>query len=268
MLIFSLDIGSVATKALIWSKGDGAVKAFCQTPSAWQPLAAAAEALEKLNLKAPGLQPEVLAATGYGRNLLAENCLKDFAGAKVKEFFQFNEITALARGVNRVCPEARLILDVGGQDSKALSIDEKGGIIDFVLNDKCAAGAGAFIDNICRSFNLNHEEFGALAAGGRPAALSSMCAVFAQTELVAQIAKGVSRADLAAGILASLAGRLKTQCGRLFGASQVVLTGGLSRLPSFVDLLSAAMGAKVAVPPQAPFLAAIGAAIMAGEKIN
>ena len=268
MIIASIDIGSVATKALLWSGREGRVEAAVQTPSAWQPMAAAAEALRKLAEERPLLQPGLMALTGYGRDLLGRLDGPDgLLQVNRPEPVRFNEITALARGVNKVAPEARLILDVGGQDSKALSIDGKGRVIDFMLNDKCAAGAGAFIDTICQSFNLSHDDFGGLAASGRPTPLSSMCAVFAQTELVAQVARGVSRADLAAGILASLAARLKTQCGRLFLKGPVALTGGLSRLPVFADFLAQSLGTEVIIPPQAPFLAALGAALMAAEQL-
>ncbi|MDR1922345.1 MAG: acyl-CoA dehydratase activase [Candidatus Adiutrix sp.] len=263
MDIVALDIGSVAAKALLWSAGEGVIKAVSQVPSAWQPQAAAKEALAALYEAAPlNGRPPVAALTGYGRALMEKN---EAVGAG--PVWQFNEIKALARGLNHVAPEVRLILDVGGQDSKALAIDDRGRVLDFILNDKCAAGAGAFIDGVCLSFDLSREEFGALAAAGRPAPLNSMCAVFAQTELVAQIAQGVSRADLAAGILASLATRLKTQCGRLFaGGSAVALTGGLSRLDAFVELLRGALAAPVMVPPWAPYLAALGAALLAAEK--
>ena len=269
MLIAALDIGSVATKALLWSPRENRIKAVSQAPSAWQPAAAATEALEKLletDLNHDG--QFALAVTGYGRNLVGnENNDQQQLWPAGAAPMSFNEITALARGVNRVAPEVRLVLDVGGQDSKGLSIDEQGRILDFVLNDKCAAGAGAFIDSICQSFNLDHAAFAALAASGRPVPLSSMCTVFAQTELVAQIAKGVSRADLAAGILVSLATRLKTQCGRLFTKAPVALTGGLSRMKVFADILSESLEAPVVTPPQAPFLAALGAALMAEDRL-
>ena len=269
MLIAAVDIGSVATKALLWSTEDQSVVAVGQRPSAWQPAQAAAEALRGLAEAAPGRRPDLLAVTGYGRNLLdrTDETLTGYYSGSA-EPFQFNEITALARGVNRLAPEVRLILDVGGQDSKALAIDGQGRVLDFMLNDKCAAGAGAFIDAICQSFNLDHAGFAALAAEGKPVPLSSMCTVFAQTELVAQIARGVSRADLAAGILASLAARLKTQCGRLFSQNPVALTGGLSRMPIFAEFLSQSLGLPVTAPDRAPFLAALGAALMAGERVS
>ena len=265
MITVSIDIGSVATKALLWSDRSDRIEASCQVPSAWQPKEAALEALRQLADKRPDLSPDLLAVTGYGRDLVRHLELEDIF-LQGMETIPFNEITALAKGVNKVAPEARLILDVGGQDSKALSIDSQGRVIDFMLNDKCAAGAGAFIDSVCQSFNLSQNDFGDLAATGRPVALSSMCAVFAKTELVAQIARGVSRADLAAGILVSLAARLKTQCGRLFNQNQGALTGGLSRLPVCAGYLAESLGAPVVVPAHAPFLAALGAALLAGER--
>jgi predicted CoA-substrate-specific enzyme activase len=267
MFIAALDVGSVATKAILWSSREGGIVASSLAPSAWRPRAAAQEALKRLRAARPDIRPGLLAITGYGRRLLEEApTAEDDFGAEQIRSLGFNEITALARGLNLVTPEARLILDVGGQDSKALAIDENGRVLDFMLNDKCAAGAGAFIDSLCRSFELDHQDFDALAGRGRPVPLSSMCAVFAQTELVAQIAQGVSRADLAAGLLASLAARLKAQCGRIFTQNPVALTGGLSRLPVFADYLAKSLGLPVIVPPQAPYLAALGAALMAWEK--
>jgi predicted CoA-substrate-specific enzyme activase len=265
MYIAALDIGSVATKGLLWSAADGEIRALASTPSAWQPQEAASTVLKELLTS--GLTPSSLATTGYGRNLIStQNLYTLLPSLEKTQQHQFNEITALARAVSKVVPEVRLIMDVGGQDSKALSIDEHGRVVDFILNDKCAAGAGAFIDGVCQSFKLSHEDFGRLAETGNPAQLSSMCAVFAQTELVAQIARGVKRADLAAGILASLATRLKTQSGRLFTGQAVALTGGLSRLAVFTKYLANSMEAQVIVPPNAPYLAALGAALMAAEK--
>ncbi|MDR1046084.1 MAG: acyl-CoA dehydratase activase [Candidatus Adiutrix sp.] len=267
MFIAALDVGSVATKAILWAGREAGMVASSLVPSAWRPRAAAREALKRLRAARPDIRPGLLALTGYGRRLLGDEptAEDDFGLGQIRSL-SFNEISALARGLNLAAPELRLILDVGGQDSKALAIDENGRLLDFMLNDKCAAGAGAFIDGLCQSFDLDHQGFDALAGRGRPVPLSSMCAVFAQTELVAQIAKGVSRADLAAGIMASLAARLKAQCGRIFTQSPVALTGGLSRLPVFVDYLAKSLGVPVIVPPQAPYLAALGAALMAWEQ--
>ncbi|UQZ88755.1 2-hydroxyglutaryl-CoA dehydratase [Deltaproteobacteria bacterium Smac51] len=267
MNIISLDIGSVATKGVVWSAAEGRLLAAASVPSAWQPNEAAMEVLRKLLDQA--VRPVRLAVTGYGRNLLTGSVLTEaLEFSEATEPLVFNEITALAKAMARAAPEVRLVLDVGGQDSKALLVDAEGRVLDFMLNDKCAAGAGAFIDSVCHSFNLTHESFSQLAGEGRPVALSSMCAVFAQTELVAQIAKGVRRADLAAGIMASLAARLKAQCGRLFTGGPVALTGGLSRLPVFVKYLADVLEAPVIVPPDAPYLAAVGAAQMAAAKLS
>lgn len=260
MNIVALDIGSVATKAILWR--DGEVKARGLVPTAWQPRQAAEEVLGQLLDKN---KPFRLAATGYGRDSAKEAVELAESWPVVGEVRLLNEITSLGRGLNAVLPEVRLALDVGGQDSKALALDDRGRVLDFVLNDKCAAGAGVFVDSIRQSYNLTNEEFGALAAIGHPVPLSSMCAVFAQTELVAQIAKGVNRADLAAGVLASLAARLKTQCGRLFNQAPMALTGGLSRMPVFADFLQASLGVTVLIPPDAPFLAALGAALIIDE---
>jgi len=265
MRIVALDIGSVATKAVMWSDGDILAKSL--TLTAWQPREAVDEALRALFEQCPdGEKPAALAATGYGRGLAdAGGRLAEILNGPVLEF---NEISALGRGLSSVDPASRLVLDVGGQDSKALKIDGQGRVLDFIMNDKCAAGAGVFVDSVRQSYNLSHEEFGRLAAQGTPVSLSSMCAVFAQTELVAQIARGVSRADLAAGVLASLATRLRTQCGRLFSREPVALTGGLSRLPVFAEYLSRSLEAPVTVPPDAPYLAALGAALMAAKKME
>jgi predicted CoA-substrate-specific enzyme activase len=270
LLIAALDIGSVVTKALLWSAAEDRLLARNQVPSAWQPGRAAREALAGLDLAGrPG--PLFLAATGYGRDLLDQaEPAAALAGGLAAPPLLVNEITALARGLHRLAPDIRLALDVGGQDAKALSLDEGGRVKDFILNDKCAAGAGVFVDSLRQSFDLDYAGFDRLAASGVPVSLNSMCAVFAQTELVALVARGVSRADLAAGVLAALATRLQSQCGRLFQADggPVALTGGLSRSACFTGFLARALGRPVAAPPEASHLAALGAALLAAEKIN
>ena len=251
-----IDVGSTGAKAAILAYGeDGALRVVgvAEQPTGWAP-AAAGEAVLSAALAQAAIGRQAVASivgTGYGRVSLP------FADRRV------TEITCHARGAAWLVPGCRTVLDLGGQDSKLISLNADGSVRDFVMNDKCAAGTGRFIQNMCAAMGIAIEDFGPLAASGTVVTLSSMCAVFAETEVIGLTAQGSKPADLAAGIVASIARRLKSLTGRIPLAAPVAFTGGLARSPELAALMAAGLETDLTVPPLAPYAGAIGAALIA-----
>jgi predicted CoA-substrate-specific enzyme activase len=190
-------------------------------------------------------------ATGYGRKLIG------LATETV------TEITCQARGVRRRLPEARTVIDVGGQDSKLLRLSAAGRVDEFVMNDRCAAGTGRFLEVLATRLGVRLQALGELAAGSRaPAVISSMCVVFAETEIVGLLASRAAPADIVAGVQASLAARIVTMVGR-HAAAPIVFTGGVALVPGMDAALQAALGKPVTIAPDPQMTGALGAAILA-----
>ncbi len=193
-------------------------------------------------------------ATGYGRKLIRQ------ADQTV------TEITCQAWGVRRGAVEARTIVDIGGQDSKLLRLDVDGAVQDFVMNDRCAAGTGRFLEVVATRLGVRLCELGELAARSRyPAAISSMCVVFAETEIVGLLASGVPPEEIAAGVQAAIATRVAAMARR-DAAAPVFLTGGVALVPGMDRALHVAFGQPVAIAPEPQLTAALGAAVLAAER--
>ncbi len=254
MIGCGIDAGSRTMKVVLMDGSGGRVLSSVhagQRPD--QP--ALARELLGLALGSAGAGPGDVAATvatGYGRRLV------DGADIIV------TEITCQARGVRSLVPGARSIVDIGGQDSKVISLDERG-VRDFALNDRCAAGTGQFLELASARLGIPLPELGRAAAGSRSAAeITSMCAVFAETEIVSLLAGGAAPEDVAAGILRSIAQRIASLGAR--GLEEpVVFTGGAALIPGLDGILSAALGRPVTVAPDPLFTAARGAALLACE---
>jgi predicted CoA-substrate-specific enzyme activase len=194
-----------------------------------------------------------IVATGYGRDALT------WADRTV------TEITCQARGVRAQVPEARTVIDIGGQDSKVLRLGVDGHVDDFVMNDRCAAGTGRFLEIVAARLNLPLSELGKAAARSRsPAEISSMCVVFAETEIVSLLATGQAPDEIGAGVQKSIASRVGSMAGRKT-TSPVVLTGGVALIPGMATALAVVLGAPVGLSPRPQFTGALGAALIAAE---
>jgi len=194
-----------------------------------------------------------MVATGYGRNLVG------FADMTI------TEISCHASGVRHLVPEAKTVVEIGGQDSKVIKLNGKGTVQDFAMNDRCAAGTGRFLEIVASRLGVGLSDLGPLAAeSASPASISSMCVVFAETEIVGLLASGVLPADLAAGVQISIARRVATMVGRSVQVP-VVFTGGVAMIPSMVGSMETILGCPVIVPPEPMFTGALGAAILAGR---
>lgn len=195
-----------------------------------------------------------IVATGYGRNMVKA------ADAVV------SEIGCHARGVRHWVPDARTVIDIGGQDSKVIWLNADGRVREFTVNDRCAAGTGRFLEIVASRLELGLDRMGALATKARkPAAISSMCAVFAETEIVGLLAVGVKPSDIGAGVQAAIAARISSLAGRRL-EDPVVFTGGVSMIPGMAGALGQALARRVRVSPTPRLTGALGAALFAAER--
>jgi predicted CoA-substrate-specific enzyme activase len=195
-------------------------------------------------------------ATGYARSGI------EIADATI------TEITCHARGVHRLIPDVKTIVEIGGQDSKLVRLNGDGVVYDFAMNDRCAAGTGRFLEMVTARLGVELHALGDLARQSRkPAAISSMCAVFAETEIIGLLASGVEPSDIAAGVQASVASRVAAMAGRKVDPP-VVFTGGVAMIPGMVDALSMTFGQPVSVAPGPQMTGALGAAIVASTQLR
>jgi predicted CoA-substrate-specific enzyme activase len=165
-------------------------------------------------------------------------------------------------------PDARSVVEIGGQDSKLLRLAPNGSVRDFAMNDRCAAGTGRFLEVVAARLGAELDGLGALARVAKsPAPISSMCVVFAETEVIGLLASGVRPADIVAGVQASIASRVASMIGRDVGPL-VIFTGGVALIPGMAKALSAVLKTTVRVAPQPQMTGALGAAIVACRQLQ
>ena len=195
-------------------------------------------------------------STGYGRNTI------DIADDRV------TEITAHARGAQYFFPDASSVIDIGGQDSKAIVMSKKtGSVIDFQMNDKCAAGTGRFLEVMAHALEVPIDQFGILALqSSKPASISSTCTVFAESEVISLFARGASKQDIASGIHKSIARRVAGMAKRIGVSPKLVFCGGVAKNEAVKKYLEAELGFEIIRPEYPQLTGAIGAAIIAQEK--
>jgi predicted CoA-substrate-specific enzyme activase len=253
-----IDIGSTTSKCVLLV--DGRPVATAVRPSGRQPSRCAAELFAEVVAAAGHTPADVryTLATGYGREMVT------FADE------QMSELSCHARGAHFLVPEARTVIDVGGQDSKALVIDEEGGLLEYVMNDRCAAGTGRFLENMARTLELDVGELAHWdAEPGEPAMIGSMCAIFAESEVIGLVSREVPLASIVKGIHLGMATRVAALAHRNGIVPEVVVTGGVAKNGGFVAALERKLGIAVhrladGVDPQ--LVGALGAALLAAER--
>jgi predicted CoA-substrate-specific enzyme activase len=258
MLTAGLDVGSTYTKAVLLEDGPRIV-ARAMVRTGFRLAEAARRAFEEA-LNAAGTEEAEVAyviSTGYGRFQVP------FRGLQV------TDLTAAARGAGLLYPATRTVLDVGGQTMKASRLDEAGRVRSFRLNDKCAAGTGAFLEKTAHYMGYSTEDIGPLAAVSRePVTISGVCAVFAESEVINHLSQGAAPADIMQGAIVSLVGRSVQLMRRVQMQPEFTLVGGILRIPSMVALIAERLGGAVNVPdgdmPQ--YVAAVGAAVLARRR--
>jgi predicted CoA-substrate-specific enzyme activase len=250
-----IDIGSITAKAAILK--DGELLGTSVIFTGYNAEAAGRRVFDEL-LAELGLSPARISriiATGYGRKSVA---IADKA---------VTEIMCHAAGARFLDPSVRSLIDIGGQDSKAVVMDENGRVVNFTMNDKCAAGTGRFLEVMARALEADLDAFGALSlTAAKPAKISSLCTVFAESEVISLIAKGETRENIIAGIHEAIASRVSAMAGRIGLIAPVLMTGGVARNIGVVRALEAVIGMPVVVSPQAQLAGAIGAAVIASQE--
>ncbi len=255
MAVAGVDIGSLTAKAVVLSNGEitGHSLVLTRHNSRLAGQSAFDEALAAAGIAASELS--LVVATGYGR------LAADFAREKV------TEITCHARGASSVCPEARTVIDLGGQDSKAIAIDGSGKVADFVMNDKCSAGTGRFLEVMAHALDIELDELGPISLESTsPASISSVCTVFAESEVVSRVAEGVSKVDIVAGIHQAIASRIYAMVVRIPVKERIAMTGGVARNEGVVRALERRFDTTIVVPDMPQHMGALGAALIARER--
>ncbi|KAF5081552.1 (R)-phenyllactate dehydratase activator [anaerobic digester metagenome] len=288
MYVAGIDVGSVAAKAVVLEllpNGGSQVAGRAVLPTGWNTAEAGEFALNNACDAAAMARNDLrhVTATGYGRIALP------FADKTV------TEISCHALGAAHLFPRAGLVLDIGGQDSKVISLDipreaeaasldagldvagvagslgalktasKPGAVRDFLMNDKCAAGTGRFLQVLSGILNMPLDELGKAAATGKPVAISSMCAVFAETEIVGLLARSTPPQDIAAGVFRAIARRMCALARRIPMQGECVFTGGLATSPAFAAILSDELGLPVQVPHDPQTVGALGAALIGAD---
>ncbi|RPJ22885.1 MAG: 2-hydroxyglutaryl-CoA dehydratase [Desulfobacteraceae bacterium] len=245
-----IDIGSTMTKAVILE--DGVIASVIGHTGPEQRRLAnkvMEEALRKAGLSFDAMT--YIVSTGYGRINVP------FADKQV------TEISCHAKGVSSLFPQARTIVDIGGQDSKAITIDQNGRVTNFIMNDKCAAGSGRFVEVIADTVGLKLEQMGDLSLQStHPAQISNICTIWAQQEVASRLAEGVPIPDLIAGVHRSLADRVARMVKRLKLQKEVILTGGGGKNKGLVKALADQLDCEILVPPEPLITGALGAALL------
>lgn len=255
MYTMGIDIGSTTSKTVILLNGEqliasSVIKAGTGTTG---PLRALEEALSQAQVSLNEMA--WIIATGYGRN--------NFQMASE----QISEISCQARGVHFLVTSARTVLDIGGQDAKAIRIGERGEVLNFVMNEKCAAGTGRFLEVMAGALECDVSQLAQLAAEAtRVAAISSTCTVFAESEVISQLAAGEARANIAAGIHQSVARRVAGLAGRVGLVPDLVVTGGVAKNRGVVEALEEELKLPIRVAPMPQLTAALGAALYAFQS--
>ena len=254
MITAGIDIGSITAKAAILEDGRilGSKVVFTGYNARQAGKNVFDDLLRELGMEASSIEKVV--STGYGRNSV--ECADK----------AITEIICHGAGAYYLNPEVRSIIDVGGQDSKVLTIDSDGRVKDFAMNDKCAAGTGRFLEVMARALESDLDDFGIVSLeSDSPSKISSICTVFAESEVVSLIAKGESRGDIIAGIHESVASRISSLARRVGVKEPVMMTGGVARNIGVVRALEKVLGVSIKVSEFAQVNGAVGAAVMAAR---
>src|SRR3990167_1990399 len=259
MIVAGCDVGSTTGKVVIMK--DGEISGTSLIPSTTVCEQTARLAMD-IALKEAGLTLENIeycVGTGYGRVNIP------FATKNI------TEISCHGKGAHWVNNNIRTVIDIGGQDCKVIRVDDTGTVKDFVMNDKCAAGTGRFLETMCKILHINIEDLGPLSLDGKEILeVSSQCSVFAEAEILSLMAEKKSKADICAGINNSVANRLVSMLYRVGVEEQVIISGGVSKNVGVVKMIEDKVGLKLAASPEVDpqQFGAVGAALFAKRALE
>lgn len=253
------DAGSTYTKCVIIDE-DGKLAASVTRRSRINPVLSAQDALDEAAAQVPGLDSakdlKYLIGTGYGRNKVP------FADENI------SEISCHAMGVHVTAPDVKAVIDIGGQDVKGIAIDTDGTVLNFAMNDKCAAGTGRFFESMARAFEMSLDEFSNLSLKAKNVIpITAQCAVFAESEVISLVGEGKPMEEIAAGIQLSVAKRCFVMAKKAGAADNIALTGGCAKNEGLKQAIEKVLKIKVtelAIDPQ--LMGALGAAEYARQK--
>lgn len=251
-----VDVGSTQTKAVLLDE-DGRIVARSLLETGAYLVRAAERAYEKALAEAGARREDVgyVIGTGYGRFKVA------FGDAQV------TEISCHAKGAWALFPATRTVIDVGGQDTKAIKVSPRGEVLDFAMNDKCAAGSGRFLSNSAEAVGMDVSEIGARSLEARqPVRLSTVCTVFVESDILAYLAQGKRVEDILAGVHGAIAARTVALVRRVGSEAEVTFTGGVARNVGMVKALEGKLAVRLNVSPDSHYTGAIGAAMFALER--
>ncbi|BBO75310.1 activase [Desulfosarcina widdelii] len=246
-----IDIGSRTIELVVIDEKKEVLDSV-QANTGFDPMAEAKKMID-------GVAFDRIMATGYGRNLFEIS----FNAATV------TEIKAHARGARALFPDVQAVIDIGGQDSKAIALFDNGNVKKFEMNDRCAAGTGKFLEIMAKTLGFTIEEFGQAALKGQNGlSISSMCTVFAESEVTSLIAKGENPREIAKGLHTSVIRRVAGMVNRVSAQGDIAFTGGVAKNPCMCALLEAKLGRRIRIPDDPQQIGALGAALLAHESDN
>ncbi|RLB21891.1 MAG: CoA activase [Deltaproteobacteria bacterium] len=257
MITVGIDCGAKNTKTVVLK--DGEIIAKTSIPTGFDQKKAINESLEKV-LQSAGItagQVDKIGGTGTGLKSI------DMADVEV------NEIKAMAKAGNYFFQSARTVADVGAEEGRVVKLDEKANVVDFAINERCAAGAGAFIEAMARALEVDLEEMGALALkSNKQIPMNAQCVIFAESEVVGLIHANTNKEDISKAIHDAMASRIVSMIRKISVNKDVVMLGGVGRNPGFVEAMRRELNLdKIYIPEEPEFGAAVGAALVAAEKV-
>lgn len=257
MYTMGVDIGSTASKGVILKDGKDIIASSTISVGTGTsgPDRVVSNIFEKSQLSKNDIKRVVV--TGYGR--------MNFNYADK----QISELSCHAKGAYSIFPDARTIIDIGGQDAKVLKLNSKGRLVNFVMNDKCAAGTGRFLDVMANVLEVKTSELADLADKSQSEVeISSTCTVFAESEVISRLSEGNKPEDVAAGIHRSIARRVSSLAKRIGIEKEVIMTGGVAQNRSVVGFMEKEIGFPIKISKYAQIIGALGAAIYAWEEVS
>lgn len=261
MYFLGIDIGSLSCDAVVIDDSEK-VLASSVIPTGARNNEAILRVSDEVLRSAGILDKEVTAivSTGYGRKRVEGRLTA------------VTEISCHARGIKKLLPGTRLLIDIGGQDSKAIQLDENGQVVDFAMNDKCAAGTGRFLEAMARALQVDIDVMSELDKGARgDLTISSMCTVFAESEVVSLIAEGVKVNEIVHGLNRSIASRTLSLIKRIIPDTNgltIAMSGGVALNSGVVRAINAALKIEIVIPPMPDTVGALGAALIARERAS
>lgn len=258
MYTLGIDSGSTSTNAVILDENKN-IRAFSVLRTGAKSSQSANAILSDVLSKAALSREDIslIVSTGYGRVSIP------FADKNV------TEISCHGKGAHFLFPDVHTILDIGGQDSKAIRLNENGDVVDFVMNDKCAAGTGRFLEMMARSLEISIDELGPVSLRSKEdIEISSMCSVFAESEVISLIAQNKEISDIAHGIHRAIAGKAMSLLKKVGLNAGFMMTGGVAKNPGVVAVLEKQLGEKINIYEEPEIVGALGAALFGLESLD